>query len=303
MEGPVPGTVPVVRRRRILRTFVFLALSVAGLIGLLAAVALVGGERPLFGNSVAVVEIRGVIEDATETVEALEHFRKNEATVAVVVRIESPGGAVAPAQELYEEVLRVREQKPVVASLGTVAASGGYYVAAAANRILAAPGTITGSIGAIMSVPYYAPLADKIGFSEESVKSGRFKDTGHPLRRLSAEERSLLQGMVDEVLGQFVDAIARGRNMPAGRVRALADGRIYSGKQALEAGLIDQLGGLEAATRVAWEEARQTGEPRVQRVKPRRLPRILQLLGETLAGELPRFGGGLYFLYGGPVPE
>ena len=147
------------------------------------------------------------------------------------------------------------------------------------------------------------PLADKIGFAEETVKSGRFKDTGHPLRHLSADERALLQGMVDDVLGQFVDAVARGRGMPPARVRTLADGRIYSGAQALSAGLIDRLGGLEVATRLAWEEAHETGEPRIERVRPRRLPRLLQLLGETVAQQLPMSPGGLFFLYRGPVPE
>jgi protease-4 len=261
------------------------------------------GERPFFGNSVGVVEIRGIIQDATDTVEALERFRRQDATVAVVLRIDSPGGAVAPSQEIYDEIWRVRDQKPVIASLGSVAASGGYYVASAANQILADPGTITGSIGAILSVPYYAPLADKIGVSEETVKSGRFKDTGHPLRRLSADERTLLQGMVDEVLDQFIEAVARGRNMPAARVRPLADGRIYAGTQALAAGLIDRLGGYESATRLAWEQAGQTGEPRVQRVRTRRLPRLLELLGELAFSESRQTHGGLFFLYRGPVPE
>jgi protease-4 len=182
-----------------------------------------------------------------------------------------------------------------------VAASGGYYIASAANEIVADPGTITGSIGAIMSVPYYAPLADKIGFSEETVKSGRFKDTGHPLRKLSPDERTLLQNMVDDVLGQFVEAVARGRNMPAARVRTLADGRIYSGTQAVASGLVDRLGGLESAIRLAWQKAKQVGEPRVVRVRPHRLPWIFQLLGSTLA-DAPQSHGGLFFLYRGPLP-
>ena len=153
------------RRHPILRTFLILAIGVFGLIALGGVVVVVGGfgERPFLGKSLAVVELRGVIEDASDTVEALERFRKHDGTVAVVLRVDSPGGAVAPAQEIYDEVWRVRERKPVIASLGNVAASGGYYVASAANRILADPGTITGSIGAIMNVPYYAPLADKIG--------------------------------------------------------------------------------------------------------------------------------------------
>jgi protease-4 len=293
------------RRHPILRGLFLLALGTVGLIAAAAIFTFVSGGSgaPLFGNSVAVVELRGVIQDATDTIDALERFRKHDGTVAVVLRIDSPGGAVAPSQEIYDEVWRVREQKPVIASLGSVAASGGYYVASAASRIVADPGTITGSIGAIMSVPYYEPLAEKIGVSEENVKSGRFKDVGHPLRKLGPDERSLLQGMVDDVLAQFVDAVARGRKMPAAKVRALADGRIYSGTQALAAGLVDQLGGLDAATRVAWKDAGQTGEPRVQRVRTRRLPWLLQLLGETLVDAPGGARGGLFFLYRGPLPE
>jgi len=291
------------RRHPILRVFLILAVSAVGLLVLVAGLAVFGGldEHTLFGNAVGVVDVRGVIEDATDVIETLERFRRQDGTVAVVLRIDSPGGAVAPSQEIYDEVWRVREQKPVIASLGNVAASGGYYIASAANQIVADPGTITGSIGAIMSVPYYAPLADKIGFSEETVKSGRFKDTGHPLRKLSADERTLLQNMVDDVLGQFVEAVARGRNMPAARVRTLADGRIYSGTQAVASGLVDRLGGLQSAIRLAWQDAKQVGEPRVVRVRPRHLPWIFQLLGSTLA-EAPQSHGGLFFLYRGPLP-
>jgi protease IV len=296
-------TDPMARRHPILRVFLILAVSAVGLLVLVAGLAVFGGldERALFGNAVGVVDVRGVIEDGTDVIETLERFRRQDGTVAVVLRIDSPGGAVAPSQEIYDEVWRVREQKPVIASLGNVAASGGYYIASAANEIVADPGTITGSIGAIMSVPYYAPLADKIGFSEETVKSGRFKDTGHPLRKLSPDERTLLQNMVDDVLGQFVEAVARGRNMPAARVRTLADGRIYSGTQAVASGLVDRLGGLESAIRLAWQKAKQVGEPRVVRVRPHRLPWIFQLLGSTLA-DAPQSHGGLFFLYRGPLP-
>jgi len=291
-------------RHRVRRAFLILALGIVGVVATAAAVGVLGfGQRPLFGNAIGLVEVRGVIQDASDAIEALEQFRRQDRTVAVVVRVESPGGAVAPAQEIYDEIWRVREQKPVIASLGNVAASGGYYVASAANQIVADPGTITGSIGAIMSVPYYAPLADKVGFSEETVKSGHFKDTGHPLRHLNPDERTLLQGMVDEVLGQFVEAVAHGRNMPEARVRTLADGRIYSGTQAFAAGLVDRLGGLQAAIRLAWDEAHQSGEPRVQRVRVRRLPWLVQLLGDTLLSPPRGAQGGLFLLYRGPVLE
>lgn len=296
------------RRHPILRGFAILAATFLGLVVVAMLVAVLGGsgslsERLAIGPRVGVVELRGVIQDAGDAIETLERFRKHDSTVAVVVRIESPGGAVAPSQELYDEVWRVREKKPVVASLGNVAASGGYYVASAANVIVADPGTITGSIGAIMSVPFYAPLAEKIGFSENVVKSGRYKDTGQPLRPMTDDERKLLQVMVDDVLTQFVDAVARGRGMDAARVRELADGRIYSGAQARAAGLVDRLGGLAEATRLAWEQGGQSGEPRVTHEHTRRRPWWLDLLSETFLSERHGPSGGLLFLYQGPVVE
>jgi protease-4 len=278
-----------------------------GILLLAAGVSLFGQEdllgRLALRKSLGLIELRGVIEDVGEQVETLERFRQQESTVAVVVRIDSPGGAVAPSQELYDEIWRVRAAKPVIASLGNVAASGGYYVASAANVIVADPGTITGSIGALMEVQYLAPLAEKIGVSQEIVKSGRFKDTGHPLRPLDAEERALLQGVVDDVLGQFVDAVARGRGLEPKRVRELADGRVFSGAQAKTAGLVDELGGLEDATRLAWQRAGESGEPRVSRVRARRRLWWLDLLGESWLPARTPLAGGLLFLYRGPLAD
>jgi len=293
------------RRHPILRRLAIIAGVMLGMLVLVVGLAVLAtggiGQRLSLGKSVAVVEVRGVISDAADMIEALEGLRKGANTVAVVLRIDSPGGAVAPAQELYEEVQRVREAKPVVASLGNIAASGGYYVAAAADVILADPGTLTGSIGAIMTLQNYGELAQKVGVGEAVVKSGRYKDIGHPLRPLTDDERKLLQTMIDDVLAQFVDAVARGRAMQPERVRALADGRLYSGAQAKAAGLVDQLGGLEAAVRLAWERGGQTGEPRVMRVRERR-PWWHALLSEAL-GPVPQgLGGGLLFLYGGALP-
>ena len=295
------------RRHPILRGLLWLGgFSALVVVGAMALVAVGGpdlGERLALGKTVGVLEVRGVIQDSAEPVATLEGFRKSDATVAVVLRIDSPGGAVAPSQEIYDAVWRVREKKPVIASIGNVAASGGYYIASAAHKIFAAPGSITGSIGAIMDIPYYGTLADKVGVSEEVVKSGRFKDTGHPLRPMTADERALLQGMVDDVLAQFVAAVARGRAMETARVRALADGRIYSGAQAHAAGLVDELGGLTDATRAAWEQAGQTGEPRVSHIKVRHRPWWLDLLGAIALPEPRGVSGGLFYLYRGPVVE
>ena len=276
----------------------------AGLVAIVVGVAALSGtplgERFTFGKTVAVVDVRGVISDAADTVDALDHLRQQDGTIGVVLRIDSPGGAVAPSQEIYDAVWRLRARKPVVASLGNVAASGGYYVASAADVVVADPGTLTGSIGAIMEVQNVATLAEKVGVSQTVVKSGRFKDVGQPLRAVTDEERVLLQRMVDDVLGQFIDAVARGRGMEAGRVRALADGRLYSGAQARDVGLVDELGGLADATRVAWSRAGQTGEPRVSHVRMRGRPWWLDLLGLARLPDLLA-PGGLLFLYRGPL--
>jgi len=292
------------RRHPVLRRMAIFVVVVAGfaavVVGLAALSGTPLGERFTFGKTVAVVDVRGVISDAADTVDALDRLRQQDTTVGVVLRIESPGGAVAPSQEIYDAVLRLRARKPVVASLGNVAASGGYYIASASDVVVADPGTLTGSIGAIMEVQNVATLAEKVGVSQTVVKSGRFKDVGQPLRAMTDEERVLLQRMVDDVLGQFVDAVARGRGMEAGRVRALADGRLYSGAQAREVGLVDELGGLADATRVAWSRAGQSGEPRVSHVRMRTRAWWLDVLGLSRLPDLIA-PGGLLFLYRGPV--
>src|SRR5262245_7442658 len=295
------------RRHPILRGLLVSAGVVLGLMVIVAGLATVVGSdlgsRLSFGKSVGLLELSGVITDGTEAIEALDRFRKQEKIVAVVLRIDSPGGAVAPSQEVYDAVWRVREKKPVIASLGNVAASGGYYVASAANTIFADPGTITGSIGAIMSVRQLSDLAQKVGVSEQVVKSGRFKDAGNPLRPLSAEERALFQDMVDDVLTQFVMAVAKGRGMDETDVRPLADGRIYSGAAAHRVGLVDRLGGLTAALEVAWHDAGQEGEPRVTRVRGQRRLWWLDILGQAFIPESSGAPGGLFYLYQGPAIE
>ena len=295
------------RRHPIVRGFLISAgVALALLVLVVGIAAMVGGglaDRIAFGKSIGLLELQGVITDAADAIDALDRFRKQESTVAVVLRIDSPGGAVAPSQELYDAVWRLREaKKPVFASLGNVAASGGYYVASAADKIFADPGTITGSIGAIMSVRQISELAQKVGVSEQVVKSGPFKDAGNPLRPLSPEERALFQEMVDDVLSQFVMAVAKGRNMSETDVRPLADGRIYSGAAAHRVGLVDRLGGLTATIEAAWQEAGQEGEPRVTRVRGHRRTWWLDLLGQFLPAPSGTTGG-LFYLYQGPVLE
>src|SRR5579875_3769556 len=276
------------RRHPILRGFAV----VAGLAVLAALAARLGAWGWLVGPRVGVAELTGVLRDGDALEEALEEFRKDPAIVAVVLRVDSPGGAVAPAQEIYEAVWRLRREKPVVASFGNVAASAAYYVASAAD-----------AIGAIMELVDASALAAKVGLKDAVVKSGPFKDVGQPLRPMTDEDRRLLQGMVDDVLAQFVAAVARGRGMPPERVRALADGRPYSGAQAQAAGLVDELGGLEAAERLAWQRAGRTGEPRVTRVRPHRWPWWLAYLTDAAAPPPAGLSGGLLLLYAGALPR
>src|SRR5262249_14153372 len=216
---------PMPRRRSWLRRLGLLlciGLAIVGLASILERLGTDSGVNVGFGSTVAIVELTGEIRDAQQLVESLASVRKDPSVVSVVLRIDSPGGGVAPSQEIYEEVERVREAKPIVASLGNIAASGGYYVASATSLIVSSPGTLTGSIGVIMDFRQLQGLAEKIGITEQVVKSGPYKDIGHPLRPMTDSEKKLLQGMVDDVYGQFVDAVATGRHLDPARVRTLA---------------------------------------------------------------------------------
>lgn len=239
------------------------------------------------GAKVGIVSIRGVIADSQRVVEQIDDFRESRAVKAVVLRIDSPGGAVGPAQEIHAELKRLAAEKPLVISMGTVAASGGYYLAVAGKRIFASPGTITGSIGVIMMFPNYQELMDKIGVKTEVVKSGRFKDVGSSTRDFSAADRELMQAMIDNVHGQFVDAISEGRNIPVERLRPFVDGRILTGQQALEAGLVDQLGTLRDAIQHAAKLAGLGDDPAV--IYPD--PEEQDLLERLLQGAASRFMG------------
>jgi len=196
---------------------------------------------------IAVVPVEGVITDSREVVEQLDDFRLNDSVAAVVVRIDSPGGAVAPSQEIYDAVKRLSEKKPVVASMGSMGASGGYYAALGADNIIANPGTMTGSIGVIVKFPNLEGLYEKIGYKSEVIKSGPLKGIGASNRALSEEERKLMQDLIKNVYKQFVRDVAAARSMPEETISGLADGRIYTGEQALEAGLIDSLGNFTDA--------------------------------------------------------
>ena len=254
---------------------------------------------------VGVVDVSGVITSSDDVVEALRDFQHAPSVKAVVVRVDSPGGGVAASQEIYHAITELRGKKPVIASLGGVAASGGYYVASACDAIVANPGSLTGSIGVIMELGNVQELLQKIGVQAEVLKAGAYKDMGSPVRPLTDEERAIFQQMIDSVHTQFIAAVADGRKMDAGKVRALADGRIYSGEQAHDLGLVDKLGGLQDAIAMAAERGGIVGEPHVSHASLGHEPWWWRLLFNFApSGLFPlRPTLGLQLLYGGPFPR
>ncbi len=243
---------------------VFLILLGIFIGSILALSYLATREESFFGKEkIAIIEIRGVILDSQPIIEKLIKFRKNEKIKAIVLRIDSPGGAVGPAQEIYSEVKKVQREKKVLASVGSTAASGGYYIACAAEKIVANPGSITGSIGVIAETLNFEELLRKIGLKPTIIKSGKHKDIGSPMRPMTEEERKLLQEVLDNVHEQFIRAVAEGRQMPIEKVRLLADGRIFTGDQAKTLGLIDELGNLEDTISLAAKLVGIKGEPEI----------------------------------------
>ena len=269
------------------RTIVLLALAVYLGVAILFIAALSAGLGPagsggaLFGARVAIVELEGTIVDVDDLLRELKAHRDNPLVKAVVLRINSPGGVVGPTQELHAAVMRLREAgKPVVASLGAVAASGGYYVAVAADRIYANPGTLTGSIGVIFQLPNVDGLMKKVGVDYVVVKAGRYKDIGNIARPMAPEERRILQTLLDDVHAQFIAAVATGRKLDPTEVVGFADGRIVSGAQAKDLHMVDALGGLEEAVDGAATLAGLSRPPRV--IGPRRKLSIMELLRNQL---------------------
>jgi protease IV len=239
---------------------------------------------PLAGR-VGLVEIVGEIDDPEPIVDQLDRMQRDSSVRAVVVRLDSPGGGVAASQEIYEAVKRVHDEgkKPVIASMGGVAASGAYYVACAADSIVANPGTLTGSIGVIMSFPNTEELFRKVGIRFQVVKTGKFKDVGSMWRPMTPEEQSLLQDVLSNVYDQFVEAIADGRSLDREDILPYADGRIFSGDQAQTYGFVDRLGDLSDAIDLAAEMGGIQGRPTIVR-KERRRVSVLDFLDEKLHG-------------------
>jgi protease-4 len=263
-----------------------------------------GGGAPLFGPRVAIVELEGLIAETDDLVRELRHHRDNPSVKAVVIRINSPGGVVGPTQEVHDALLRVRQAgKPVVASLGSVAASGGYYVAVAADQIYANPGSLTGSIGVIMQMANVDALMKKVGVDYVVVKAGQFKDLGNFARPMTPEERRVIQSLLDDVHGQFIEAVAKGRKLDRSAVMQFADGRVFSGTQALGLKMVDALGGLEEAVDAAAKLAKLPTPPPVERARRRfsLIDLIRNELGLTVPSllvppRLPMFKTPLYLM-------
>src|SRR3972149_6074734 len=215
------------------------------------------------GEKIAVVKIEGVILDSKDIIEELREHRENKSVKAIMLRIDSPGGAVAPSQEIYTEVLNIRDEgkKKIVTSMGSVAASGGYYIASASDRIVANPGSVTGSIGVILELANVSGLMKKVGVESVVIKSGKFKDVGSLFRTMTTEERELLQGVIDDTYDQFVEAVSVGRGISKEDLIPIADGRVFTGRQAKKLGLVDELGSMQDAIKITADMAGIKGEP------------------------------------------
>ena len=268
----------------------------------------VTGEKSTFiaKDRVGVVPLKGVIMDPRPVNDALEKFGKDDSIKAIVLRIDSPGGGVGPSQEIYEKVLSIRKKKPVVASMGAMAASGGYYVACGAEKIVANPGSLTGSIGVIMHFTNVEDLFKKVGLRSSVIKSGQFKDAGSPFRDMTKEERDLLQELIDDVHSQFVEVVSASRGLDKEKVKAYADGRLFTGRQAAGLKLVDEVGDLERAADIAAKLAQLEGRPDL--VYPREEKRsfwrymmeeAVSVLKREMVDTVVETGPGLSYIYMG----
>ncbi|HKZ22436.1 MAG TPA: signal peptide peptidase SppA [candidate division Zixibacteria bacterium] len=216
-----------------------------------------------FGEKIAIIDVHGVISSSANVIRQLKKFGDDSSIPALIIHIDSPGGGVAASQEIYEEIRKVREKgKTVVASMSSLGASGGYYIACAADTIVANPGTITGSIGVIFEIPIIEELLKKVGIRFEVIKSGEMKDAGSFARSITPKEREYLQQVINDTYDQFVEVVVKERDLSHSQVYKLADGRVFTGRQAQKLKLIDELGDLEDAIEIAAKMAGIKGKPR-----------------------------------------
>lgn len=218
------------------------------------------------GDKIAVVEINDVIVSSEKTVEQIKKFREDKSVKAILLRINTPGGGVAASQEIYEEVKKTRDSgKIIVVSMGAIAASGGYYIAVGSSLIVSNPGTLTGSIGVIAQFISIKDLAEKLGINQTTIKSGNLKDAGNPFRQMNDTDKAYFQDVVDNSFMQFLDVVAKERKMDKETLLKYANGRVFTGLQAKEYGLVDSLGTFEDAIRITSRMAGIEGEPRIIR--------------------------------------
>jgi protease-4 len=254
-------------------------------------------ESSLSYGKIAMVNVKGIIVDSKAVIEEIKQYRKNPAVKAIVLRVDSPGGAVVPSQEIYEEIKRTIKVKPVVVSMGAIAASGGYYISCPATKIIANPGTITGSIGVLIEIPNIKGLLDKIGVKAEVIKSGKYKDITSPLKPpLQSDEKEVLQRLIDDVHEQFVNAVSEGRKIPIEKVKKIADGRVFTGLKAKEIGLVDEIGDLDYTIKVAAQLGNIKGEPEIIMKKTTILNELLKGDTESLIKRLLPTSQ-IYYLY------
>lgn len=273
------------RKTIVIAVVVAASVLVFAMFSLVVVVSMMGDtdfEFTGFGPKVAVVEVYGQIVSSADIVRQLKKWDDDGTVKAIVVHIDSPGGGVAASQEIYEAILNIRENgKIVVASMSSVAASGGYYIACAADRIVSNPGTLTGSIGVILSFPTAKKLLDKIGISWETIKSGELKDVGNFSRAMTPVEERMLKAVIDDTYEQFVEAVSEGRGRDKEEIYPLADGSIFTGRQAYNLGLVDTLGTFEDAVSIAGEMADIGSDPDVVRERKRK-PGLFDLMGQSL---------------------
>jgi protease IV len=238
------------------------------------------------GEKIAVVELKGVILESESTIKKLKRFQKDRSIKAILFRVDSPGGGVVASHEIYNEVRLIRDNgKPVVVSMGSVAASGGYYVSCGANLIVANPGTLTGSIGVISQFLRLDPMLQKIGVEMNTVKSGKFKDAGNPFREMTSEDKKYFQDLMDDVHRQFIDIVEKERKLDHEKLVSYADGRVFTGEQAKSMGLVDSIGTFEDAVRITARIAGIRGEPAL--VKEQKRKTFLErMLGDVKITEL-----------------
>ncbi len=237
-------------------------------------------------DKVGVININGVITESEQIIQQMLKFRDNPRVKAIVIRIDSPGGTVGASQELFQEIHRIDQKKPVIVSMGSVAASGGYYAAVGARTIVANPGTITGSIGVIMKIPNLKKLMEKIGIGTTVIKSGKLKDLGSISRPLTPEEQAVLKGVMDDIHQQFMEDVASNRHLPIEKVKEIADGRILSGRQAKKLGLVDELGNFHTAILIAAKAGGIKGEPGLLYPEKDKFSILRQIMEEGGAGTI-----------------